>query len=119
MGARPVQSQCDLAGRAEGRAELDRDGHTGDRVLVALKDVNVPLLDVSARDARVAGQVVDVQFDRGGAGVPHRARVAGPASGRGRVEAGDHGDLDSTRGALQRAQMTAWAGLLFDRRGEV
>ena len=58
--------------------ELDRDRH-GDRGLDALQDVDVALLDVAAGDARVAGQVVDVQLDRGGAGVLHRARVVGPA----------------------------------------
>ncbi len=43
-------------------------------------------------DVRVAGQVVDVQLDRGRAGVLHRACVVGPAAGRDAVEAGDHRD---------------------------
>jgi hypothetical protein len=73
----------------------------------------VALLDVATADLEVAGKVVDVQFDRGGAGVLHRARVVGPAAGRDAVEAGDHRDLDGCRGALEQAQVAARARLRF------
>ena len=44
VGAGLVQSQREIPNRAEVRAELDRD-RDGDRVLDALKDVDVALLD--------------------------------------------------------------------------
>ena len=103
-----VQPQRHLAGRAEVRAQLDRHRHA-DRVLDPRQDVDVALLDVAARDVRVAGQVVDVQLDRGGAGVLHRPRVVGPAAGRDAVEAGDHRDVDGGGGALEQAQVAPWA----------
>ena len=68
---------------------------------------------------RVAGQVVDVQLDRGGAGVLHRPGVVGPAAGRDAVEAADHGDLDGGRRALEQAQVAARAGLVLGGFGEV
>ena len=113
-----VEPQRHLAGRAEVRAQLDRDRH-GHRVLDPRQDVEVALLDVAAGDVRVAGEVVDVQLDRGGAGVLHRPRVVGPAAGRDAVEAGDHRDVDGGRGALEQAQVAARAGLLLGGGREV
>ena len=118
VGAGLVEPQRHLAGRAEVRAELDRDRH-GHRVLDPRQDVDVALLDVAAGDVRVAGEVVDVQLDRGGAGILHRARVVGPAAGRDAVEAGDHRDVDGGRGALEQAQVAARAGLLLGHGREV
>ena len=47
------------------------------------------------------------------------AGVAGPAAGRDAVEAGDHGDVDGGRGALEQAQVAARAGVLVGGRREV
>ena len=47
--ARLVQPQRHLAGRAEVRAQLDRHRHA-DRLFDPRQDVDVPLLDVAARD---------------------------------------------------------------------
>ena len=116
--ARLVEPQRHLAGRAEVRAQLDRHRHA-DRVLDPRQDVDVPLLDVAARDARVAGEVVDVQLDRGGAGVLHRPGVVGPAAGRDAVEAADHRDVDGGGGALEQAQVAARAGLVLGGGREV
>ena len=71
----------------------------------------MPLLDVAAGDARVAGQVVDVQLDRGGAGILHRPGVVDPAVGRDTVEAADHRDVDGGSGALEQAQVAPRARL--------
>ena len=79
----------------------------------------MPLLDVAARDARVAGQVVDVQLDRGGAGVLHRPGVVGPAAGGDAVQAGDHRNVDCGGGALEQAQVAPRAGLFFGGGREV
>ena len=59
------------------------------------------------------GQVVDVQLDRGRAGVLHRHGVVGPTARRDAVEAADHRDVDGGHGALEQAQVGARAGLLF------
>ena len=116
--ARFVEPQRHLAGRAEVRAQLD--GHRdADRVLHPGQDVDVPLLDIAARDARVAGEVVDVQLDRGCAGLLHRAGIVGPATRRDTVEAADHRDLDDKGRALEQAQILARAGLVFGSGGEV
>ena len=77
------------------------------------------LLDVAARDVRTAGEVVDVQLDRGGAGVLHRAGVTGPALGRDTVEACDHRDIDRGDGALEQDQVGVGAAVLFGHGGEV
>ena len=61
----------------------------------------------------VAWQVVDIQLDRGRAGVLHRARVVGPAFRGDAVEACDHRDVDRRDGALQQAQIAAWARVLL------
>ena len=49
--------------------------------LTVLEDVDVALLDVAAGKLRITGEVVDVQLDRGGAGLLQRGRVVGPPSG--------------------------------------
>ena len=113
-----VQPQRHLAGRAEVRTQLDRDRHAH-RFLDARQDVEVSLLDVAARAVRVAGQVVDVQLDRGGAGILHRAGVVRPTTRRDSVEAADYRDLDGGRRALEQAQVAPWAWLLFCGVGEV
>ena len=77
------------------------------------------LLDVAAGDARVAGEVVDVQLDRGGAGVLHRAGVVGPAAGCDAVQAGDHRNVDRGGGALEQAQVAPRAGLVLGGGREV
>ena len=77
------------------------------------EDVDVALFDVAAGDLGVAGEVVDVEFDRGRAGVLHRARVLGPVCRRDRVEARDHGHVDRGRGALEQAQISARAGIFL------
>ena len=89
--ARLVEAVGHLAERAEVRAELHGDRHA-DRLLDAAQDVDVALLDVAAGGARVAGEVVDVQLDRGRAGLLHRARVVDPAARRDAVQAADHRD---------------------------
>jgi hydrogenase maturation protein HypF len=63
----------------------------------------VPLLDVPAGEVRVAGDVVDVQLDRGRAGILHRPGVGRPAAERDAVEAADHGHLDHRGRALEQA----------------
>jgi sulfhydrogenase subunit alpha len=98
--ARLVKPQCHLADRAEVRAQLDRHRH-GHRVLDPAQDVDMPLLDLAAGDARVAWYVVDVQLDRRGARVLHRPRVTGPAAGRYPVDAADDRYVDRRRGALE------------------
>ena len=92
--------------------ELDRHRH-GHRVLDARQDVEVALLDVAAGGMRVAREVVDVQLDRGGAGVLHRPGVVGPAARRDAVEAADHRDVDGGHGALEQAHVGTRAGLLL------
>ena len=106
----PVELKCGL--------ELHRHRH-GHRVLDPRQDVDVALLDIPAGDVRVAGKVVDVQLDRGGAGILHRPGVAGPPAGGDAVEAADHRNVDGGRGALEQAQVAARAGLLFGRVREV
>ena len=106
--ARLVKPQGHLADRAEVRAQLDRHRH-GHRVLDPAQDVDVPLLDLAAGDVRVARYVVDVQLDRRGARVLHRARVAGPAARRHAVDAADDRYVDRRRGALEQAQVAARA----------
>ena len=106
----PVELKCGPSFTATG---------TVDRVLDAGEDIDVALLDVPARDARAAGQVGDVQLDRGGAGILHRPRVVGPAAGRDAVEAADDGDRHGRRRSLEQAQVPARAGLLLGDVGEV
>ena len=79
----------------------------------------MPLLDVAAGDPRVAGQVVDVQLDRGGAGILHRPGVVDPAGGRDAVEAADHRNVDRGRRTSEQAQVAARAGVVFGRFREV
>ena len=88
-------------------------------LLDPLQDVDVPLLDVAARDVRVAGEVVDVQLDRGGAGILHRPGIVDPAAGRDAVEAADHRDVDRGGGALEQAQVAPRAGLVLGGGREV
>jgi hypothetical protein len=118
VGAGLVQGERYLAHGAEVGAEFDRDGH-GDGVLDATEDVDVSLFDVTAGGARIAGQVVGVQFDGGGAGILHRARVVGPARGSSAVKACDHGDRHGAGGALEQAEIAVRSGVLFDAGGEV
>ena len=113
-----VQPQRHLAGRAEVGAQLDSHRH-GDRTLDPRQDIDVPLLDVAARDVRVSGEVVDVQLDRGRARVLHRPGVVDPAAGRDAVEAGDHRNLDAGRGTLEQAQVATGAGLVLGGGREV
>ena len=66
----PLLALRHLAGRTEVRAELH--GHRyAHRVLDPRQDVEVTLFDVAAADVRIAGQVVDVQFDCGRTGILH------------------------------------------------
>jgi hypothetical protein len=73
----------------------------------------VPLLDLAARGAWVAGEVVDVQLDRSCARLLHRAGIVGPATRRDPVEAADHRDLDDKGRTLEQAQVLTRAGLVF------
>ena len=78
------------------------------------------LLDVAAGDVRVAGEVVDVQLDRGGAGVLHRARVvASSPPGVTPLRLRDHRDVDGGGGALEQAQVAVRSGVLLGAGREV
>ena len=70
------------------------------------------LLDVATVEVRIAGQVVDVQFDCGGAGILHRAGVSGPVARRAAVDAADHGDPDRRGRPLEQAQVVARSVIL-------
>ena len=69
--------------------------------------------------SRVAGEVVDVQLDRGSAGILHRPGIVGPAAGRDAVEAADHRDVDGCGGALEQAQVAPRPGLFLSGGREV
>ncbi len=118
VGARLVEPERHLAQRAEVRAQLHGDGHA-DRALDAQQDIDGPLLHIAPRDVRIAGEVVDVQLDRRGAGLLHGAGVIDPAAGRGAVEAADHGDVDGSDRALDEAEIAAGADLLLGSGREV
>ena len=113
-----VEAQHHLAGRAEVGTQLDRDRHA-DGGLDVLQDIDVTLFDLAAGDLGITGEVVDVQLDRGGAGVLHRAGVFRPPFRGDAVEARDHGNVDGRDGALQQDQVTTGAAVLFDHGGEV
>ncbi len=70
----------------------------------------MPLLHLTRGEQGVTGQVVDVQLDRGRAGLFERVGVVGPPAGGDAVEAGDHRDVHSGGRAFQQAQVAARAG---------
>ena len=87
-----VEHDCHLAERAEVRRQLHRD-RDGDDRLDRGEDLGVAAFGVPRGDQRVAGQVVDVQLDRGRARLFHGGGVVRPAARRHTVQRGDHRDV--------------------------
>ena len=87
------QEQADRQMRERGviRRELDRERNP-DRFLQHGDDVEDAVLDRVGGFRWIAGDVVEVQFDRVGAGVLDERRISQPGSRRGAVERCDHGD---------------------------
>jgi hypothetical protein len=79
----------------------------------------VALFDVAAGNVRIAGQIVDVQFDGGRTGILHRSGVSGPTARRAPIDAADHGNRDRGGRAFEQAQVPARAVVVAGRRREV
>ena len=118
IGTGVVEPQRHLAERAEVGAELNRDGH-GNRGFDSLEDIEVTLLDVASRGLHTAREVVDVQLDRGGAGVLHGTGIVGPTLRGDAVEARDHGNLDRGHRAFEQRQVGVRAAVLLGNGGKV
>ena len=67
----PIELKCGLSFTATG---------TDTASLTCAQDLDVPVLDVAPAGVRVAGHEVDVELDRRGSGILHRAGEARPAA---------------------------------------